>query len=302
MTLIESRRNLRDVIQETPQGDQENPLREPQQLELDNLASPGASSAHFECMIQEELVCKDVEILHKKISRMKGLLEQRKTLNKKMLASLRKKKGQMAGLVDEVNLVYSRVDRLSVEFEQGMQESSKLRTDIESGEKRLIVMRHMLSESYKETKTLREDIQKKEDALKKLTDKLTDLEEERNELKYNVEDAKEESSKLMKCLELKDAEKKAARIELGVEIKKQERAKKRVKREKDEVCWNVETLKILLNQGKAECEKLKGQLDLKMSRVQQLEGDFESSKKDTAEAKAMYRKVREENRSQCSIF
>lgn len=282
-------------------GSQENGTKA-QSMQVEGAATEPVSSTELVKKFHKEIVGKDVDLLHKKIKKLRKEIDQRKVLNKKLVEGLRKKKNQIGGLVDEVNDVYTKVNKLSMEYEVGTLETNKLKEEIDTNEKRLYIMRAILTDSYKETRGLREEILRKEEVIGELTDRLREMESESNELKEKNEDIKEEKNKLLNCIEFKEVEKRAARDEFEHEVKKQEFTKEKIQKEKDDIFWGLQTLKILVGQTKGESERLRVQIEEKNHEALELSRKLEEVRKERDEIKGMCQKISEERRNSCAMF
>lgn len=251
---------------------------------------------------QTEIEKQTIEALNKRIGKLRNVLDQRKNLNKKMLGSLRQKKREMTELVDEVNLVYVKVDKLSMDFEEGLMETTKLKQEAQASQKRLSLMDKNLMESYNETEKIRTEIQEKEEAVKDLINKLRQLREAKKLLKEEGERLIEDNFRLKRNLDNKENEKKNVSKVLETEVKKLQGETDKAVKEKEEVYWNAETLKELGGQGRVEFERLQSEIEMKSEETQKLQSELELIKKERDDAQRMYTKMLQGSESRCQIF
>lgn len=255
--------------------------------------------------INEEIAERNVEILSKKILKLEDTLGYNKRITQKLLVSMRNKKTDMAQLSNEVNLMYVKVDKISKDLEEKTLENERLKETGESKERNLGELRDRLTESYRETADLKRELINKDEMLKELREKLEESQEKNKEMQEKMEESKEENERLLEYLRAQDSKAKTDREDLMIELKRQERAKDKIKREKTDVAWNKEALKIMLYQGKEELERIKGKCDVKSLEVEKLKKDLQRIRKERDEARSLCQDIGENlgmTKSQCNIF
>jgi len=146
---------------------------------------------------QMDIVDSSIEIRSKKITKLTTSLEKRKLINKRLLASLKKKKEDLSELNREIKDVYKKVSIMSIDLEEGFIERENLKKKIAQDEKKHTVIKRVLNETYKELKLWKEIVQKKDIVLKELTEKTTSLEKEKKDLKILLQETKAKNDMLM---------------------------------------------------------------------------------------------------------
>jgi len=302
IALIKSRDRVKESMQ--------IPGNQDQYFEIESIKSQDshdnwAPNVNYLRGINEEIAERNVELLSKKIVKLEDTLSYNKRITQKLLVSMRNKKADMVQLSNEVNLMYVKVDKISKELEEKVMENESLKEGALNKEKNLGELRDMLTESYRETADLKRELINKDEMLKELRDKLEESQEKNREMMEKVEEGKEENRRLLEYLQAQDAKSKMDREDLVIELKRQERSKEKIKREKTDVAWNKEALRIMLYQGKEELERIKGKYDVKSVEVEKLKKDLMRIRKERDEAKSLCQDIGDNlgmNKSQCTIF